>query len=160
MTTREDLVDGLKMILREGERITSVFSPEDWKTQVHDDEGGGWNRKQVYGHITSIAEIAPNLAPNLASLPEGGDAGAGIDITALNAQLVAAKDALSESELMDTFKAAYEHLIKFVQEMPDEQLEAQTTFGAVSGSVADVVDSLIVLHGIAHIYSAGGAAAS
>ena len=159
MTTREDLVDGLKMILREGERSTSTFAPEDWKKQVYDDEGGGWNRKQVYGHITAIAEITPSLTPNLASVPEGGDAGAGIDINALNAQLVAAKDQLSESELMDTFKAAYENLIKFVQEMPDEQLEAQTTFGAISGSVADVVDSLIVLHGIAHIYSAGGSAA-
>ncbi len=159
MTTREELIQGLQMLIREGERITSTFSGEDWKKQVHDDEGGGWNRKQVYGHVTAIAEIAPNLAPNLAAVPEGGDAGAGIDINAMNAQLVAAKDALSESELMDAFKAAYENLIKFVQEMPDEQLEAQTTFGAVSGSVADVVDSLIVLHGIAHIYSAGGAAA-
>lgn len=160
MTTREDLIQGFQMILREGQRITSKFSPEDWKIQVHDDEGGGWNRKQVYSHVTAIAEIAPSLAPNLADLPEGGDAGAGIDINALNEQLVAAKNALSESELMDAFKAAYENLIKFVQEMPDEQLEAQTTFGAVSGSVADVVDSLIVLHGIAHIYGAGGAAAS
>ena len=159
MTTRENLVDGLQMILREGERLTSTFTPDDWKKQVHDDEGGGWNRKQVYGHVTAIAEIAPSLAPNLAALPEGGDAGAGIDLNALNEQLVAAKNALSETELMDAFKAAYENLIKFVEEMPAEQLEAQTKFGAVSGSVADVVDSLIILHGIAHIYSAGGAAA-
>ncbi len=160
MTTREDLIQGLEMIKREGQRITSTFSQDDWKIAVHDDEGGGWNRKQVYGHVTAIAEIAPSLAPNLAALPEGGDAGAGIDINALNEQLVAAKNELSESELMDAFTAAYEKLIKFVKEMPDEQLEAQTTFGAVSGSVADVVDSLIVLHSIAHIYSAGGAAAS
>ena len=159
MTTRENLIDGLQMILREGERLTSAFTPEDWKKQVYDDEGGGWNRKQVYGHVTAIAEIAPSLAPNLAALPEGGDAGAGIDINALNEQLVTAKNALSEAELMDAFKAAYENLIKFVEEMPAEQLEAQTKFGAVSGSVADVVDSLIILHGIAHIYSAGDAAA-
>ncbi len=158
MTTREDLVDGLKMILREGQRITSGFEPDDWKIQVHDDEGGGWNRKQVYCHVTAIGEIAPSMAPNLASVPEGGDAGAGVDLNAMNAQLVAAKEALSESELMDAFTTAYEKLIEFVREAPEEQLQAQTRFLAVSGSVADVVDSLIVLHGLSHIYSAGGSA--
>ena len=159
MTTREDLIGGLKMIVREGQRITSTFSPEDWKKQVHDDEGGGWNRKQVYCHVTTIGEIAPSMAPNLASVPAGGDAGAGVDINAMNAQLVAAKEGLSEAELMDAFTAAYEKLIEFIKEIPAEQLEAQTTFGAISGSVADVIDSLIVLHGLAHIYSAGGSAA-
>ena len=158
MTTREDLIQGLEMIKREGLRITSAFSPEDWEKQVHDDEGGGWNRKQVYCHVTAIGEIAPSMAPNLASVPAGGDAGAGVDINAMNAQLVAAKEALSEAELMDAFTAAYDKLIEFIKEMPAEQLEAQTKFGAVSGSVADVVDSLIVLHGLAHIYSAGGSA--
>ena len=158
MTTRQDLIDGLKMIIREGQRITSTFEAEDWKKQVHDDEGGGWNRKQVYCHITAVGEIAPSMAPSLASVPAGGDAGAGVDINALNAQLVAAKEALSEAELMDAFAAAYEKLIDFVKEMPVEQLQAQTTFGAISGSVADVVDSLIVLHGLSHIYSAGGSA--
>ena len=158
MTTREDLIDGLKMIVREGQRITSTFTPEDWKKQIHEDEGGGWNRKQVYCHVTAIGEIAPSMAPNLASVPAGGDAGAGLDLDAMNAQLVAAKEAMSESELMDAFTAAYEKLIEFIKEMPAEQLEAQTTFMAISGSVADVVDSLIVLHGLAHIYSAGGSA--
>ena len=76
MTTRDDLVQGLVMIKREGLRITSAFSPEDWKKQVHDDEGEGWNRKQVYCHVTAIGEIAPSMAPNLASVPAGGDAGA------------------------------------------------------------------------------------
>ena len=77
----------------------------------------------------------------------------------MNAQLVAAKEAMSETELMVAFTAAYEKLIEFVKEMPQEQLDAHTTFGAISGTVADVVDSLIILHGIAHIYSAGGSAA-
>ena len=158
MTTRENLIDGLKMIVREGQRITSTFEPEDWKKPVHDDEGGGWNRKQIYCHITAIGEIAPSMAPNLAAVPAGGDAGADVDLDAMNAQLVAAKEGLSEAELMVAFTAAYEKLIDFVKEMPAEQLEAQTTFMAISGSVADVVDSLIVLHGLAHIYSAGGSA--
>ena len=159
MTTREDLINGLTMIIREGRRITATFSPEDWKKQVHDDEGGGWNRKQVYSHVAAIGEIAPSMAPNLATVPEGGNASTGVDIDSMNSQLVAAKEALSETELMDAFAAAYEKLIEFVKEMPEEQLQAHTAFGAISGSVADVVDSLIVLHGLSHIYSAGGSAA-
>ena len=98
------------------------------------------------------------MAPNLAAVPAGGDAGAGVDVNALNAQLVAAKEALSEADLMDAFVAAYDKLTEFVKEMPEEQLEAQTTFGAISGSIADVIDSPIILHGLSHIYSAGGSA--
>ena len=158
MTTREELIDGFRMIIREGQRITSTFTQDDWKRQVHD-ESGGWDRKQVYSHVTAIAEIVPNMAGNLASVPEGGDAAAGVDINALNAQLVAAKQSLSESELMEAFKAAHEKLIEFVQAMPEEQLTAKTKFGTVEGSVADVIDSIVVLHALGHVYSAGGSAA-
>ena len=157
MTTRDELIDGFQMIIRQGQRITSTFTPEDWKRQVHD-EGGGWDRKEVYSHVAAVAEIAPNLADNLASVPEGGEAFAGVDIDAINAQLVAAKQSLSESELMEAFKAVHEKLIEFVQAMPEEQLTANTKFGAVEGPVAGVIDSIVVLHALAHIYSAGGSA--
>lgn len=158
MTTKQDLIDGFNMIIREGERITSTFTPEDWKKTVHDDEGGGWNRKQVYAHITSVAEIAPNMAPNLSTVGEGGNAAEGLDINALNAQMVGAKEAMSEEELMAAFRKAFENLIGFTQEFPEEQLAAQTSFGSLSGTVADTVDSLLVLHALAHIYSAGASA--
>jgi hypothetical protein len=158
MTTREELIQGFEMMKREGLRITSKFSPDDWKIVVHDDEGDGWNRKQVYSHVTAIAEISPSLAPNLAAVPEGGNAGEGVDLNAMNAQLVAAKNELSETELMATFETAHDNLIAFVKEMSQEQLDAQTAFMAVSGTVADVVDSLVILHGLSHIYSAGGSA--
>ncbi len=160
MTTREELIQGLQMMLREGERITSTFAPEDWQKVVHDEESDGWNRKQVYSHVTAIAEISPSLAPNLANVPEGGNAGEGVDINAMNAQLVAAKNELSETELMATFRTAHENLIEFIQGMPQDQLDAQTAFGNISGTVADVIDSLIILHGLSHIYSAGGSATS
>ncbi len=158
LTTRDELIDGFRMIIREGLRVTSTFTPEDWKRQVHD-EGGGWDRKEVYSHVAAVAEIAPNMADKLASVPEGGEGFAGVDIDAINAQLVAAKQSLSESELMEAFKVAHEELIEFVQAMPEEQLTASTKFGAVEGPVADVIDSIVVLHALGHIYSAGGSVA-
>ncbi len=159
MTTKQELVDGLKMIAREGDRITSGFSPEDWQKEVYDDEGGGWNRKQVYCHITALAEVVPGLAQNLGKVPEGGNAAEGMDIGALNAQMVAGKESLSEAELVENFKSAYGNLAEFVEGMPEEQLEATTAFGEISGKVVDVMDSLVVLHGLSHIYAAGASAA-
>ena len=157
MTTREELIDGLQMVMREGRRVTSTFSPDDWKRQVHGEEGG-WDRKRVYCHITAVAEITPAYVPNLASLPEGGDAASGMDFDAVNAQLVSAREHLGEKELMDAFETAYEKAIDFVQTMPEEQLQRQTRFGALRGPVSDIMDSVLVLHSMAHMYSAGGSA--
>lgn len=157
MTTRDELIDGLRTARREGLRVTSTFSPGDWKRQVHGEENG-WNRKKIYCHLTAVAEITPGFAPNLVALPAGGDAAAGIDIDAFNAQLVAAKEQLGEKELMSAFTAAYENVIAFVQGMPEEQLRQQAKFGALEGPVVDILDSVLVLHSMAHIYSTGGSA--
>ena len=60
--------------------------------------------------------------PGLANAEEGADAGAGLDIDAFNAQMVAAKQDLSPEELIKTLTAGYEGLIEFTKNMPDEQL--------------------------------------
>lgn len=156
MTTREDLIDGYRMIIREAERVTSSFSADDWAKPVHGDEG--WNRKQIYCHLAATAEITPGFLGNLANAEEGADAGAGLDIDAFNAQMVAAKQDLSPEELMKAFTAGWEALIEFTQNMPDEQFTMKRRFGEVEGTVGDLLDSVIVLHGLSHIYSAGGSA--
>ena len=156
MTTREELIDGYRMIIREGQRVTSSFSADDWAKQVHGEDG--WNRRQVYCHLAATAEITPGFLGNLAKAEEGADAGAGLDINALNAQLVAAKENLSPEELMKAFTAGWEALIEFTKSMTEEQLAMKRRFGEVEGSVGDLLDSVIVLHGIAHIYSAGASA--
>ena len=156
MTTRDELVEGFRMIVREGLRVTSTFGPSDWQRQVHGE--GGWDRKKIYCHLTAVAEITPGLVGNLANQSKGQDAAAGLDIDAFNAQLVAAKEQLSEQELMAAFRTAYEKLIEFIKTVPEEQLVRKVKFGAVEGPVIDVVDSVLVLHGLAHIYSAGASA--
>ncbi len=156
MTTRGDLIDGYRMIIREAQRVTSSFSADDWAKPVHGDEG--WNRKQIYCHLAATAEITPGFLGNLANAEEGADAGAGLDIDAFNAQMVAAKEDLSPEELIEALAAGYETLIEFTKNMPDEQLALKRRFGAVEGTVGDLLDSVIVLHGLAHIYSAGASA--
>jgi hypothetical protein len=156
VTTKQELAEGMRMIVREAKRVTSTFTDDDWKKPVHGDEG--WNRKQVYCHIAATAEIAPAFLGNVGNAAEGQDAGAGLDIDAFNAQMVAAKEALAPAELMQAIADGHEKLIEFVQNLPDEQLAQKRKFLAVEGTVSDVIDSVLVLHALAHIYSAGASA--
>jgi hypothetical protein len=132
------------------------FGPEDWKKPALDADVEGWTRKQVYCHITALAEITPAFIGNLANAAEGTDGASGLDINALNAQLVAGKEALSEPELQSAFKKGYENLITFVEGMTDEQLAGYRKFGQLEGSLGDVMSGVLVLHSAAHIYNAGG----
>jgi hypothetical protein len=154
VTTRDELVSGLQTVLREGSRIMSGFGPDDWKKKVLD-EGGTWTRKQAYAHVTAVAEVTPGLLGGLAG-SGGNDVAASMDIDAFNAQAVSAKESLSEQDLMAAYKTGFEKLIDFVKTMPEEQLAAKAKFGLQEGTVAEVVDSLLVLHSMAHIYGAGG----
>jgi hypothetical protein len=156
MTRRQELIDGLQLVLREGLRVTSGFGPDDWKRPALDGDGEGWTRKEVYSHLTAVAEITPGLVGNLTNLQPGQDGAAGLDIDAINAQTVAAKASMNEQDLMQAYKAGFEKLIEFVKAMPDEQLEREAQFGELKGQVADVMDGVLVLHGVAHVYGAGG----
>jgi len=155
MTTREELIDGLRTVVREGLRVMSGFGPNDWKRPALGDEAG-WDRRQVYCHLAAVAEIAPGFLGNLGNAEEGQDALGGLDIDALNAQLVAGKEQLSEQDLMEAFKTSFERLIELIPTVPDEQLRNPTKFGLLEGPAIEIMDSVLVLHSIAHIYGAGG----
>jgi hypothetical protein len=155
-TTKTDLVDGLRTVLREGNRVMSGFGPDDWKKPALDADADGWTRKQVYCHLTALAEVTPGLVGGMANAAEGADGAAGLNIDAINAQLVAGKEALSEAELHAAFKTHYENLIKFVEGMPEEQLAGHRKFGQLDGTLGDIMADILVLHSAAHIYGAGG----
>lgn len=153
MTTREELIDGFRMVVREGLRTTASLGPDDWKQQVHDEEGG-WNVKQVFCHLTATVDALPAFAAMLAQAQPGENPGAGFDIDSFNAQGVAAREGMSESELMQAFKTSHEKAIDVVREMPEEQLQQQRRFGPLEGTVADIAATALVLHALSHIYHA------
>ena len=155
MTTRDELISGVQTVLREGLRVTSTFGPDDWQRKVLD-EGGTWTRKQAYAHITALAEITPGFVGGLAKAGPGNDAAAGMNIDALNAQMVGAKEQLSPDDLRAAFQSGFEHLIEFIETVPEEQLDNQAKFGRLQGPVSDIMASVLVLHSMAHIYGAGG----
>ena len=158
MTTKEDLIDGYRLVIREAKRITAPFGEPDWALPAQGNEG--WNRKQAYGHIAATAEIAPGFIGNLAQGSADQNPMDGFDIDSFNDQMIAAKQQLSGKELVEDLVASYEKLIEFTQGLPQEQLDAPRQFGLLQGgTLSDVMDSVLVMHAVAHIYSAGGNAA-
>ena len=152
-TTREELIDSFRMVIREGLRTSGEFGPDDWKAQVHDEEGG-WDVKRIFCHLAATADVTPGFLGALSQAPEGQDAAASLDIDSFNAQGVAAREGLSTEELRDAFKTSHEKLIEFIQGMPDEQLEERRRFGPLEGAVADIMATALVLHALSHIYHA------
>jgi hypothetical protein len=158
VTTKEELIDGYKMVVREAKRITSSFADGDWAKPV--DDGEGWNRKQTFAHIAASAEIAPSFLDNLAQAGESDNPMANLDLNAFNAQMVGAKEALSPQDLLTNLSSAYDKLTEYTKSMSPDVLDARRNFGLLEGgTVSDVMDSVLVLHAMAHIYHAGGNAA-
>ena len=155
MTTRQELIEGLRAVTRTAERVTSRFAPDDWNLQAHGEEEG-WNRKQVFAHLAAAAEITPAFVGALANQSPGKSVTDGLDINAFNAQQVGAKAQLSPSDLMAAFQKAYDGVIKFVQEAPEETLTQLGRFGTLEAPVIDIMDTVLVMHAMAHIYHGGG----
>jgi hypothetical protein len=158
VTTKEELIDGYRSVIRQAQRVTAGFGADDWSKPVND--GEGWNRKQTYCHIAATAEIAPMFLGNLANASETDNPMDSIDINSLNAQMVSGKEALSNPDLIKNLSESYEKLIEFTKGMDQAQLDSKRNFGLLmGGTLSDVMDSVLVLHAIAHIYRAGGNAA-
>lgn len=150
-TTQEDLIDGFRMIIREGLRIGATFSPDDWKYQVHGEENG-WNAKQVFCHLSATAQVTPGLVGGLNQAPADQDVTAGFDIDAISAQTVGSREALGAAALLEEFKTNHEKLIEFLKTMPQEQLDQRRQFAHIEAPVADIMQTVLVLHGLWHIY--------
>lgn len=153
MTTRDELIGGIRMLIQEAQRTTARFKPDDWTYQVHD-EGGGWTAKQLYCHLASTAEITPGFVSAMSQAAEGQNLAANLDIDAFNTQGVTKYAAMGSAELVGAVKTQYEKLIEFVKAMPDDQLQQKRRFGAMEGPVVDIMQTALVLHGISHIYNA------
>jgi len=145
------------MVIRQGLRLMSSFGPDDWERPVihHDwqrqvmNQDFGWNRKQVYCHLTAIAQITLRMMT--------GERMSAADISRINDELVYELQILPGEELMKRFRDAHQKVIDLVQHAPEQQLVAPTKVGALEGEASVVMDSALVLHALSHLYGAGGA---
>jgi hypothetical protein len=152
MATKQELTNGLQFLIDEGKRIGSSLDEAGW-AKVQDLDG--WKNKEVLAHVAAIGTIVVPFMGNFANSAPGTDNQAGVDINALNAQLVAARAGKSVPELVDEIESAYKGVIEFVKGQPDDVLAQKRTFGGyVDVPMSDLMHRLVVLHGVAHIYSA------
>jgi hypothetical protein len=151
MATRDELVSGINMLIRECRRLATDLKPEQWEGVVDID---GWKNKEVLAHIASIGGLVPQMASGFAKVGPDGDAMATIDIDQLNAALVSQRAGKSAVELADEIEASYQAVIKFIQEAPDDLLNTHTTAGGHKDiPMSDILNRMVIMHGFGHAYS-------
>lgn len=152
VTTKQELIGGLEYLIQEGKRVSSSLDEAGW-ARVQD--GDGWKNTEVLAHVAAIGTIVVPFVTNIANAAPSADGAAGMDINALNAQLVGARAGKSVQELADEIESAYTGVINWVKSQPDDFFQQKRTMaGYVDVPVADLMNRMVVLHGLSHVYSA------
>jgi hypothetical protein len=152
MATREEAIQGVQFLIQEGRRVAADLTEADWARAVDFD---GWKNKEVLAHVAGVGAIVIPMVNGVAGAPAGVDAGAAVDIDALNAGIVAQRAGKSAAELADEVATSYSGVVEFLKTAPDDLLNKPVTFrGYKDVPVSDVIMRMVVLHGLGHIYAA------
>ena len=152
MATKQEIVNGLEFLIAEARRIATVLREDEWQRARDSD---GWRNKQVLAHVAGVGGIVGPFLQQMGSAEPSADAGAGLDINALNAALVAAREGKTAQELADEIETSYRGLIDFVQKSEDTfWQQPRTILGYTEVPMGDIFMRMVVLHGVSHIYEA------
>jgi hypothetical protein len=152
MATKQDIVSGLEFLVRETRRIAETLREEEW-SRAHDSDG--WKNTQVLAHIAGVGSIVVPFMSNMSTAAPDANAGAGLDINALNAQFVAAREGKTPRELADEAATNYATVIDFVKGSQDDfWQQPRTIMGYTEVPIGDILMRMVVLHGLGHIYEA------
>jgi hypothetical protein len=152
VATKQELISGLEFLIGESRRIAAGLSDDDWAKAVDQD---GWTGAQVLAHVAGIGTVIPQFINAIANAPAGTDAMGGTgNIDAMNAGLVGARAGKTPRELAEEVATAYTSVIEFVRGVPDDFLEKHgTAAGHKDVPLGDLMMRMVILHGLAHIYS-------
>ena len=152
MATKEELIKGMELVIQEGHSIARRLTEDQWSAVVDID---GWKSKQVLAHVASVGSIIVPFASNMANAEPGADLAAGLDVNQMNAGLVGAREGKSPQELAQELETGYRGAIEFIKTAPDDLLNKKVAFRTMTDTaVSDVIATVVVMHGIAHFYSA------
>lgn len=154
MAERENIVRGLESVVSEARRLASLFSESQWERRAP----GGWTAKQIFAHLAATAEVVPQFATILSQTPAGTNLRASVDVDAMNAQAVAAREGRTPGELAEAVVRGYEGLVAFVRNAPQALLDARAQFGPEPAALPDIMATNVVLHALHHLYEAATAA--
>ncbi len=152
MATKDELITGLETLIRESRRIAAVLSDDDWTRAVDQD---GWTGSQVLAHVAGVGTVIPMFINALANAPAGTDAmGGTANVDTMNAGLVGARAGRTPTELAEEVATAYAAVIDYVRGVPDDfLLKLGTAAGHKNVPLGDLMMRMVILHGLAHIYS-------
>lgn len=151
MASREEVIGGIEFLIQESKRLGSQLNEADWAQVVDMD---GWKNREVLAHIAGISAIVAPMVTSFTNAPAGTNAGAGVDIDALNAGIVGARAGKSVEDLVNEVATGYNGVIEFVRGASAETLAKQITFaGYKDVPVSEILMRMVVLHGLGHVYS-------
>ncbi len=151
MASRDELIQGLELLIQEGTRLADSLSAAQLEAVVDVD---GWKGKEMFAHVAGVGAMVAPMVTGLANAAPGTDTFGAIDIDQLNAGVVTQRASKTARELADELAANYRAVIDFVRNAPDDLLDKKATArGYKDVPVSDLVNRMVVLHGLAHIYS-------
>jgi hypothetical protein len=152
MATREEIINGIQVFIQEAQRVAARLRTADWARAQDMD---GWKNNEVLAHVASVGGMVAPMMQGMANAPDGANAGAGIDIDALNAAMVGQRKDKSVGDLAAEVKTAYAAAIEHIRTVPDDVLAKPVSFrGYENVPLSDILMRMVVLHGLAHIYGA------
>jgi hypothetical protein len=150
-TSRDELIRGLELLIQEGRRLSADMRPEQLETVVDVD---GWNGREMFAHVAGIGAMVQPMVSGIASAPAGADPIGGVDIDQLNAGIVSQRAGVSAQALAEELEKNYRGVIEFVRGAPEDLLnKTANARGYKDTPVSDLINRMVVLHGLAHIYS-------
>jgi len=66
MATKDDLISGLEMLIREGRRAAADLTDDQWSNMVDFD---GWKNREVLAHVASLGPIVQPMLTSFVSAP-------------------------------------------------------------------------------------------
>ena len=152
MATKEELTNGINVLITEAKRIGARLSDDQWAAAGNE---GGWTNRQILAHVAGVGSMVIPFVTSIANAAPGADGGAGLDINALNAQIVGQRADKTVPQLIDELAANYSAVIEWLRTAPDDLLDRRASFAVYQDlTLSDLAMQVVVMHGIAHLYYA------
>ncbi len=150
MASKDSIIEGIRKVQAEAERIASAMPEDAWEEGVYEN---GWNAKQILCHVALSANVPAFLiaaanSPEPAKMPGGGG-----NIDDFNESQVAMRMEKPVAEIVKELNSTYEQAINVVQATPDEILARQVrTPWQTEGELgALILDEDIRAHVMVHL---------
>jgi hypothetical protein len=150
MVTKAELIDGVDFVIREAKRAAGRFNDDDW---AGPGDPGGWTASAVFCHVAGVGGVASGLFEAISKAPKGVDAGASVDVAAMNAGLVQQRADVPMTDVVKELETSYRGFIDWIKNQPDDFFEQRRTVGGYTDfTLGELIMQMIVMHSVQHVY--------